>query len=291
MIPFDYLRPTTVAEALEMLMQYGPAAKALAGGTDLLVEWRKGGEHWQGFRYAVDIFDLTELKGIREEEEEIVIGPVTSHAAVQDSPLIQQYAPLLAVAASTVGSPQIRHRGTIGGNIANASPAADTVPALVALNAMVTLTAKGGSRVVPIADLFVKPYKTQIAPEELITEVRFKKLSFAHRSAFIKLGRRNALAISRMNVAVILRQNADGTVDDVRIVPGSTMPTPVRVAEAEQVLCGRIPDEDVIVAAGAAVSQIMIARTGIRWSTEYKEPVIAALTRRAIRQALGVKER
>src|SRR5208283_4982907 len=125
------------------------------------------------------------------------------HTGVAFSKLLQERAKLLSSAASVIGSPQVRERGTVGGNIMNAAACADTVPPLIALGARVTLQSKAGCRELALADLFVKPYQTKAKPDELLTDIRFPKLPPGARSAFIKLGRRNALSISRMSVAVV----------------------------------------------------------------------------------------
>lgn len=281
---FDYINPRTVDEVLMLLSDYQTRAKVLSGGTDLLIELRKDKAPAE-LEMVINIAHLAELRYIKEDGDWIRIGANTTHADLANSQLILQECTALSRAARTVGSPQIRNRGTIGGNIVNASPAADPVPVLVALDAVLRLRSAQGVREIPLTELYVKPYQTKIAPDELVTEVSFRKLPRTAKSAFIKLGRRNALAIARMNVAVILDQDEAGIVRDVRIAPGSTMPIPGRCSAAEAVLLGQTLTEEQIVIAGAKVSEEMIAKTGYRWSTEYKKPVIETLTKRAIREA------
>ena len=168
----------------------------------------------------------------------------------------------------------------------NAAACADTVPPLIALGATVTLQSKTGSREMALADLFLKPYQTRANPDELLTAIRFKKLPPDARSAFIKLGRRNALAISRLSVAAILRTGKDGKIAEARIVPGATFPTWKSVTAAEKMLIGEKPAQKLFAAIGQKVSEEMIKETGRRWSTEYKEPVVAVLVRRALEQCL-----
>jgi len=286
MIPrFEYHRPKDLSEALECLRQM-PQAVILAGGTDLLVELRGIPAGEKGPDWILDISGLPELKGIREEGEEIVVGSGTTHREVQTSEVIREAAPLLAAASATVGAAQHRNIATIGGNIMNASPAADTVPALIALEASAVLRSREGERVEKLSGIFVKPYQTDAATGEILTAVRFRRLPPTAKSAFVKLGRRNALAISRMNVAVVLFLG-DGAITEARIAPGSATPMPERFAAAEEILIGQEPSEELFRAAGAAVAAEMVERSGRRWSTPYKEPVIAALTARALREALG----
>ncbi len=286
MIPFNFIRPKTLGEVLDFLAEKGEKAKIVAGGTDLLVELRGIPPGGKGPEWVVDISGLPELKGIREEGEIITVGSGVTHREVHTSDLIREGAPLLAAASATVGAAQHRNIATIGGNIMNASPAADTVPALIALEAEAVLKSREGERAGKLSEIFVKPYQTDASPGEILTAVRFRRLPAGAKSAFVKLGRRNALAISRMNVAVVLFLE-DGTVREARIAPGSATPMPERFAEAEAVLLGRKPSEEILRSAGAAVAAEMVERSGRRWSTPYKEPVIAALTARALREALA----
>ncbi len=282
---FSYEHPASVKEVLMLLDKYKRKAKVIAGGTDLIIELRKD-EGPKELEILINIAHLNELNYIEEDGDWIRIGANSTHTQIKESELIQKEILALSEAAGVVGSPQIRNRGTIGGNILNASPAADIVPVLVALDAILTLKLKEGERQIPITEIYEKPYKTNILAEELLVEVAFKKLPLKAKTAFIKLGRRNALAISRMNVAVIVNQDNDGVVTDIRIVPGSTTPTPTRIKVAEEVLLDKLPTDELIDLAGEKVSAEMIKVSGYRWSTDYKKPVIETLTRRGIRKAL-----
>lgn len=251
---------------------------------------RDDGKDVSGIEYVIDISDIEELRYIKETPDKVLIGPLTTHEELASSPVILKYAAFLAEASSQVGSHQIRSRGTIGGNIINASPAADTVPVMVALNATLLLKSLDTTRQIQIADIFEKPYKTNIKFQELLAEIQFPKPSAKARTAFIKLGRRNSLAISRMNVAVLLELNNHGEISDISIAPGSVTPTPQRMKNAEELLKSKNPDEELIERAARLVSEEMIKQSGIRHSTKYKEPVIQNLTIRAIISALGVKQ-
>jgi xanthine dehydrogenase iron-sulfur cluster and FAD-binding subunit A len=281
---FDYIAAQTIAEACSVLAGHGPELSILAGGTDLLIELRRATT--KAPKVVLDISSVPELGGIEENDGSITIKPLATHTELAHSDLLRQFAPLLGAAAAVIGSPQIRDRGTVGGNIMNAAACADTVPPLVALGAMVTVQSKAGSRELALADLFVKPYQTKAKPDELLTAIRFPKLPLGARSAFIKLGRRNALAISRMSVAAVLQIGSDGRIVEARIVPGAAFPTWKRVPEAEQMLVGQKPEAKLFAAAGQKVSEEMIKATGRRWSTEYKEPVIAVLVRRALERCM-----
>jgi xanthine dehydrogenase iron-sulfur cluster and FAD-binding subunit A len=282
MKPFHYIAAKTIAEACDVLAAHGADARVLAGGTDLLIELRRATT--KPPKVVLDISAVPELGGIEESDGSITIRPLTTHSELVRSDLVRQFAPLLGSAAAVIGSPQIRDRGTVGGNIMNAAACADTVPPLIALAAAVTLRSQEGARELALADLFLKPYQTKARPAELLTAIRFPMLPPGARSAFIKLGRRNALAISRMSVAAILQIGGDGKITEARIVPGAAFPTWKRVSEAEQMLLGEKPAVKLFAAAGQKVSEEMIKGTGRRWSTEYKEPVLAVLVRRALEQ-------
>lgn len=280
MKPFDYLACATVEEACAALAPHADAARVLAGGTDLLLELRR--PRAKAPRTLVDITRIAALGRIESHDGLVRVGPLTTHAALARSEAILRHAGFLAAAAAAVGSPPIRNRGTIGGNVMNAATCADTVPPLVALGARLTLASARGQRELEIVDFFVKPYQTRARPDELLVSIAFAPLPPAARSAFVKLGRRNALAISRLSVAAVVARDAGGVITEARIVPGAALPVWQRVTGAEVMLAGQQPSADLFAAAGRTVADVMIGATGRRWSTEYKEPVLAVLVRRAL---------
>lgn len=282
MKPFNYMRATNLHEAIGLLAHHTPNVCLLAGGTDLLIEWRRPSACTP--ENVIDISALTEMKGIESGNGRIVLKPLTTHAQILKSQAIIESAPLLSVAATVIGSPQIRNRGTVGGNIMNAAACADTVPPLIALNAEVVLQSESERRTLPLHELFLKPYETVARPDEILCEIRFEKLPVKARSSFTKLGRRNALSISRLSVAAVVARDEAGVITNARIVPGATFPRWRRVVEAEKLLVGEKASAELFRAAGDTVSELMIAETGHRWSTEYKEPVIAVLVQRALEQ-------
>jgi CO/xanthine dehydrogenase FAD-binding subunit len=200
---------------------------------------------------------------------------------------MKRYGKVLSDAASEIGSPQIRNLGTIGGNIINASPAADTIPPLMVLNAMGRVVSKEGERQVPLDQLFKGPYETNLKPHELLVQITFQKLPSDMRCSFVRLARRDAMAIARMNVAIVLQmEKRKKRIEDIRIAVGSVTPTPQRMSEAETFLKGKSPDEESLQKASLKVSETMIRQSGIRSSTSYKRPVVEALFIRALKKAL-----
>jgi len=286
MLPqIEYFRPRSLDEAL-MLLAGRQNSKILAGGTDLLVELRK--HNPDEFFTIIDITAIDSLRFIRDAGDKVLLGPLVTHKELSESELIRREFPFLSLSASTVGSPQIRARGTIGGNICNASPAADTVPVLVALDAIVTLESATGKRECLVEEFITKPYRTLISPGEILTKIYIGKLPPGAKSSFIKLGRRNALAISRMNVASVLLVE-DGLIKFARLACGSVFPVTQRVNVVEEFLLGKEPSVELFRKAGELVAEEMVKVTGVRWSTPYKKPVIAALVRRALCECAGLE--
>ena len=280
-----YYRPDTLEQALALMNEHTGAIKPYAGGTDLMVHLREQGGHLSGVDAFLDVTRLPELRMIQEAGDHIRIGAAVTHTEVADSPLIGQYAAALCEASASVGSTQIRNAGTIGGNVCNGSLAADTLSVLTALSAVVELQSVDGVREVEVSNLYLGRGKMDIRPNELVVAITIPILR-DYRFSFIKLGRRKALAISRMNVAVAMKVDGD-VVEDVRIAPGCVFSKPERAFGAETLLRGKVFSEELFEEAGKAVSAQMIERTGVRWSTEYKQPVIEALTVRALRMTMG----
>ena len=282
--PFDYKIPKTLGEACDLLWEADGKAKIIAGGTDLVIRLRNKDQRPQ---CLIDITRVPELRTIDEKDGTISIGAAVTHSEVASSPLVKKCGKVLSDAASEIGSPQIRNVGTIGGNIVNASPAADTIPALMVLDAAGRVVSREGEKEVPFFQLFKGPYETNLKPYEILTQVKFQKLPSGARSSFVRLARREAMAIARMSVAIVLRmEERRSPIEDLRISAGSVTPIPRRVSEAEEILKGKLPDEELIKIASKKVSEAMVRWSGVRPSTSYKAPVIEALFVRAFRKAL-----
>jgi len=288
MIPsFDYKIPKTLKEACHLLWEAGGKGKIIAGGTDLVIGLRNGDHKPQ---CLIDITNIPELRGINEKNGTISIGAAVTHSEIASSSLVKRYGKVLSDAASEIGSPQIRNLGTIGGNIINASPAADTLPPLMVLDAVGRVVSKEGEKEVPISRLFKGPYETNLKPDEILVQIIFQKLPCDVKSSFVRLARREAMAIARMSVAILLHMAKEkGRIEDIRISVGAVTPTPHRMSEAESILKGKSPDDELLQMASLKVSEAMIHWTGIRPSTVYKKPVVEALFVRAIKKALEEK--
>jgi carbon-monoxide dehydrogenase medium subunit/xanthine dehydrogenase FAD-binding subunit len=283
----QYYKPNSLEDCLIALRQAGAGGMPFAGGTDIMVHLRERTEAIRSVHLLVDISSLPELSGLSLDEANYVhLGAMTTHSEAAHSPLLLTHAPFLCAAAKTVGSLQIRNTGTIGGNVCNGSPAADTVTPLVAMEATAHVKSVSGERFVPVEALYERGGTMALAPDEIVTEFVFP--SFADwQTTFLKVGRRKALAISRMNIAAALKTK-DGTITGARLAPGCVFRTPGRVKTAEQLLIGQTPSKELFQQAGRLAAEEMIRRTGVRWSTEYKKPVLETLTERGLMHAAGL---
>ncbi len=275
----SYDRPDSIDEALALISaeRYLP----LAGGTDLIIQLRAGERS-----RVLDIGRLG-MDYITEHDNTIEIGAAATHTAISTSNLAGKYLPLLKIASGLVGSRQIRNRGTVGGNIANASPCADTIPALLNYDTELVLISKGGERRVKLSEFTIKPYETIKRDDELLKCIICNKDNLSAGHSYIKLGRRQAVNISRMSVAVTVTRNDSGLLEDVRIAAGSVFPTASRIPGLESMLIKKSATPKLISEAGEYAAELMIEQSGTRWSTPYKKPVLIGLMIRAINEAVA----
>jgi len=279
---FDLVVARDLSHLLELLAQ-NAEARIVAGATDFIPFVRAG--RWLP-RLAVDISRLEELRYLREADGWVEIGALTTHAELVSSPLLRRRAPVLAEAAGRVADPQVRARGTLGGNLCTASPAADTAPALLVLNAEVMLLSQAGERRLPLDAFLVGPGETALAPGEVLAGVRFPIPPAGAGMAFLKLGRRKAMAISVANAAALLVRQ-DERIGQARLALGAVAPTPVRCPAAEKLLMGKRPDEALFAAAAERVLETIRPISDVRASAEYRRVVAVTLARRALIQAWG----
>jgi len=281
---FEFYSAQSIEEVASLLAEKGSGCKVIAGGTDLIPALRNGDLQPD---LIVNLLEIRSLRGIREDDQAVWVGPLTTFTDMVQSEILGRCFPLLVQAAASVGGPQIRNRGTIGGNIANASPAADVLPASLALDAELSVYSKSaGEREIPLSEAIEKPYRTQWRPDEFLTGITFRKLNVGTRSAFEKLGRRKALARARMNLSLVLRQDTAGKVSDIRIVPGAVTSVAKRMKKAEQLLQGKKPDSKWVEEASNRLVEEMTEMTGRRWSTEYKVPVLGNIFKRMLREII-----
>ena len=285
MISYEFLTTQKIEEALDYLDKFSKV-HILAGGTDVLVNLYKESPRLPNFDYLLDISNIPELKIINSINNFIEIGTLVTHSRLINEPLIKNNFPVLTEAAYTIGSTQIRNRGTIGGNIVNASPAADLLPPLIALKAEIELTSGEGKRVLSLEEFLDGPYKTKIQTNELLTKVKIPLLADNYYTDFQKIGRRKALSIARLSLAMVTKIDEEGVFQDTRVVPGSATPYPQSLPESEKAINGKSVLNIDLEGIGKITSKEMVSITGERWSTSYKKPTIAVLIRRALEKII-----
>lgn len=281
---FQFYSAKSLQDAMDVLSDHDGHRKIIAGGTDLIPDLRAEKIHPD---HIINIFEIEQLRGITETEDSVRIGPITTFTEMIESEVLKRHLPLLVQAASSVGGPQIRNRGTIGGNLATNGPCADVLPAVIALEGSLELQSKkSGSRVIPLQEILTAPYQTAIKPDEIITAILIRKMEPGTKSGFQKLGRRNAMAKGRMNISIILGLDKQQAVSELRIVPGSVMPVAQRIPAAENILLGHKPEQSLIDTAAETLAGEVFKIAGIRWSTEYKESVLKIVFKRVLQKLL-----
>lgn len=236
MKPFEYLSPSTLGQALSLLSDLGEACKIIAGGTDLLVDMDQGRENPS---YVINILNLRDLHFIRESDGMVHLGPLVTFDDLERHPLIRSRVKILFQAAYDMGSPQIRNRATIGGNVGKTSVAADGLTALMALDASVRVAGKTGERVLTLDELTQGPGDNCLLPHELITDIFFALPTQRTATAFYKLARRRALGIADIGGAVCLETDGNDLCTRVSIRGGALARYPLRFKAAEDYLLGR----------------------------------------------------
>jgi CO/xanthine dehydrogenase FAD-binding subunit len=265
----DLLTPGSLEELTVALRGATPSSRLLAGGTDLIRSMHQ--DPWEP-DLLIDLSGVRELDFVRLEGGTLRVGALTTFAELQDDPLVRRHARCLAEAAAQVGSAQIRNVATVGGNIANASPCADSVTALVALGAEVrTIDGSGRSVVRPLEQIVTGSGRTSLAPGEAITEVSFAALGDDERTTFVKIGSRSTVTVARLSMALAVKYDAGaGTLSEARVAMGALAETAFRDACLEELLEGRPADEESarLFAAGCA-DAVRRAIPG-RYSLPYK---------------------
>ncbi|MEM3432557.1 MAG: xanthine dehydrogenase family protein subunit M [Candidatus Methanomethyliaceae archaeon] len=261
---FEYYAPVSVAEVVNLLSVFGEESRLLAGGTDLLPQMRMGK---QLPKVIIDLRKLGELRYVKEESSLIRIGACTTLTEVANTRCVQSRLPVLVEAINQLGCIEIRNRATIGGNLCNASPAADTAPALLVLDAHVKLVGLEGERVVPLSEFFLGPGKTIMRRSELMTEVIVPVKE--KKGGFLKLGRRHGFTLSLISVSASV-QIQDGVFRDVRVAMGAIAPTPVRCQQVEAILEGEKVSEEVIERAALAAKEEVNPSRETGKSREYR---------------------
>ena len=275
-----YIIAQSIEEAVAALADEGESARIIAGGTDLILEIERGVR--QGIRTIIDITRIPGLDEITEDADGVIhLGPLVTHNHVVASLLMREKAYALLQSCWEVGSPQIRNRGTVAGNLVTASPANDTISPLMALGASVKLLSKRGERIVPLSEFYTGVRKTVMAPDELITDIFFPAPKPNQHSYFIKTALRRAQAISVINVSVLLTVK-ESIVHDPQITLGAAAPTIIHAKGAETYLDGKPLDETVIAQAAEMVEQAARPISDVRGSADYRAYMMGVIAKRAL---------
>jgi len=282
MIPsaFDYVKPSSVTDAVSALAAAGEDAKIMAGGQSLLpiMRLRLGNPST-----VIDLGGIAELRGVRDEGDAIVIGAMTTHADVLKDPLIAEHAKLIQQATKTVADPAVRHRGTFGGALAHADPAGDLPAVAVALQAEFVLVGRNGSRTVPASGFFVDYLETAMSDDEVLTEIRIPKYT-GWGSSYEKFNR-VAQAWAMVGVAALVRTE-NGSISEARIGLTNMGPTPIRAVAVEQGLTG-VSGADAVASAAARAGEGASPSSDLNAQADYRRHLATVLTKRAVLAAIG----
>ena len=286
---FEYLEPESIEETLTMLSRYYKKSKIIAGGTDLMLQIRNKAVKPE---YVVDITRIPGLDYIAfDDQQGLRLGALTTIRTLETCVELQRKYPILSQAASQLGSVAIRNVATVGGNLCNALPSAETSQALIALSAQVRIIGPGGERTVPLEDFFIDVGKTLLQPDEVLLEILVPELTPHTSGIYIKHSPRGPIDLAIVNITVLMTMEPDQKVcRDAKIVLGAVSPTPLRARKAENVLKGKKVDGALIDRAAQVASDEAHPRQGsIRGSFEYKKEMVRVLTGRAIKKVTALK--
>jgi CO/xanthine dehydrogenase FAD-binding subunit len=283
-----FLSARSLDEALDHLDRYEERTRILAGGTDLMIALRSAYREGKALPdYLLDVGELPDCRTIREEDGRLFLGSAVTFRTLENHPIIKQSLPLLAAAAASMGSVQVRRLATIGGNVGTASPAGDGITPLVACAAEAQLISKNGNRTLLVSDLIRGPGRTRLSVGELIHSFSLKIPEQPQHFLFHKIMRRQAVAIARMNLAIQLALEPTGRIASARLAAGAVFPTPRRLKEVEDSLVGQVPEKKLFEEAGRIAVKAMLRVSGRRPSMAYKEPALERLVAWGLGEACG----
>ena len=277
---FRYFSPRNLNEALALLEELGENAFIMAGGTDLLIRVKKREIN------PVCIIDLKRIPQLDsilyDDNTGLKIGALASIADIEKNSLISNQYGALAEAASSIGSVQIRNKGTIGGNLCNASPSADLAPPLIVMNATIRILGKAGERTIKVEDFFLSPGKTVLKHDELLTAVQVPNLPLRSSATYLKFSRRGGMDLAIVGVASLLAINADSKCELARIAMGAVAPTPLRAKKAETLITGKKISDEVTEEVAQTASEEAKPISDIRASANYRREIIRVLVKKSI---------
>ncbi len=277
----DFRRAGTTDEIVSILAEVGPDATLLAGGTDVMVQYLRGEI---APKLLVHIEQVDELAGVDEADGRVDIGALTTHLTLSEDPVIRRTVPGLAEAASQVGGHQTQAVGTVGGNLCNASPAADTAPPLLVADAELRLRSAAGTRTVPLDRFFLGRRHTARRPDEVLTSIAVRPLPSHAGETYLKVGRRGAMEVAIVGLAARLVLDDDGdVVTDARLAVCSMAPRPLRLPDAERLLVGSRGEPEAVAAAADAVQETTEPIDDARARAAYRRRLVPRLLAEAVR--------
>ena len=289
MLRFDFLQARNLRHAISLLERHGDEARAVAGSTDFLVRWR------QGFWRPACVVNLKGISGLGRitysPQNGLRLGALATVQAIETSAQVRRRYQALATGATSFAGVQVRNLATVGGNVCNASPAGDTLPALLAFDAQCAIAGPDGARVLPLTEFFQGPGRTALQPGELLTQLTLPPPLPRTGSLYIKHSPRGAMDIATVGVASVITLEEDGvTCRDARIALGAVGPVPFRATEAENLLKGRELSPDALAQAAEAARSAATPIDDVRGTAAYRKDMVAALTRRTLQHALRLAE-
>jgi xanthine dehydrogenase FAD-binding subunit len=279
----SYSRTGSIQEAIRLL-QENPEAHLIAGGTDVLVKMQKGKAQ---FDHLIDIHDIAELNFISENDDgDLAIGPLSCFTDVAESALIRKHIPVLSEAILTIGGPQVRNMATIGGNLCNGVPSADSATPLIALNATVTIEGPDGSRQMPLEDFFLGPGRVALEHHEIMTAITVSRDNYAgYYGHFYKYAMRDAMDIATIGCSAVCKVE-NKVLTDLRLAYGVAAPVPIRCKDTEDKIRGRKVSTQLLNDIAEAVQDDVSPRTSWRAAQDFRLQIIATLAHRVVKQAI-----
>ena len=282
---FEYLEAHTLRQAIGMLQRHGPEARIVAGSTDFLVRWRAGFWHPE---FVVNIQHIPGMGRVTYSTRNgLRLGALVTIQTLEQHPAIRQHYPALAASAASFAGVQVRNLATVGGNICNASPSGDTLPALLAYGARCRIAGPGGQRQVPLEELFTGPGRTVLASDEILTEITVPRPVANTGSLYIKHSPRGAMDIATVGVASAVTVDRSGVCTDASIALGAVAPTPLRARGAEDMLRGRALDADLLRAAAEQAMSECSPIDDVRGTARYRREMVGVLTHRTLERSAG----
>lgn len=281
---FEYLAPKTLKEALALLAKYQDDCKVICGGQSLLILMR---QRLVAPKYLLDIKGISELSYIKDDKDGLKIGALTTHRAIEKSPLIKKKCPVLVEMETRLASIQTRNWGTIGGNVCHGDPAGDPVPVLIALNATLGIAGSKGTRSMPAEDFCLDYFEVALEPSELLTEIKLPPVPARTGTAYTKF---NVIESDLATVGVAVSMtlgSGDGVCQDIRIALGAAAPTAMRAKKAEAVLKGKKITDALLKQAGEVASTEADPISDIYASDEYRRELVKVLVPRMSKEALA----